>query len=198
MIARVPAGLSRPGLARNLPDGISSISHAAGELVLIPSPCCRQSVVRRRPRTYTRRSLQKLEAPTGHQTPKAFCTTKDKGHILRTLSLASLLRVAVAALLPAFVSLSTIPAHAQASAPAAAEPAASATVNLPAITPVPMAAPEAAPKKNGDAVDNPYGIEALWKGSDTIARSVLVLLGIMSVGSWYIMIVKLLEQSKMT
>ena len=117
---------------------------------------------------------------------------------MRTLSLASLLRVAVAALLPAFVSLSTIPAHAQASAPAAAEPAASATVNLPAITPVPMAAPEAAPKKNGDAVDNPYGIEALWKGSDTIARSVLVLLGIMSVGSWYIMIVKLLEQSKMT
>ncbi len=54
-----------------------------------------------------------------------------------------------------------------------------------------------AAKKNGDTIDNPYGIEALWKGSDNIARAVLVLLGIMSVGSWYIMIVKLLEQSKM-
>jgi biopolymer transport protein ExbB len=115
---------------------------------------------------------------------------------LRTLSLASLLRVAVAALLPAFVSLSTLPAHAQAPASAPAE--AASTVSLPAITPVPMAAPAAsAAKKNGDAVDNPYGIEALWKGSDTIARSVLVLLAIMSVGSWYILIVKLLEQSKM-
>src|SRR5438270_13543492 len=61
---------------------------------------------------------------------------------------------------------------------------------------MPASAPAAA-KKNGDAVDNPYGIEALWKGSDTIARSVLVLLAIMSVGSWYILIVKLLEQSKM-
>ena len=52
-------------------------------------------------------------------------------------------------------------------------------------------------QKNGDTIENPYGIEALWKGSDDIARAVLVLLGIMSVGSWYIMIVKLLEQSKM-
>ena len=114
---------------------------------------------------------------------------------MRTLSLAFLLRVAAAALLPVFISLSTVPAHAQATAPAASAPSAA----LPAITPVPMApAPAASAKKNGDAVDNPYGIEALWKGSDTIARGVLVLLAIMSVGSWYIMIVKLLEQSKMS
>jgi hypothetical protein len=79
---------------------------------------------------------------------------------LRTLSLASFLRVAVAALLPAFVSLSTLPAHAQAPASAPAE--AASTVSLPAITPVPMAGtPASAAKKNGDAVDNPYGIEAL-------------------------------------
>ena len=117
---------------------------------------------------------------------------------MRTLSLASLLRVAVAALLPAFVSLSTLPAHAQAPASAPAPAEAASTVSLPAITPVPMAASAASgAKKNGDAIDNPYGIEALWKGSDTIARSVLVLLAIMSVGSWYILIVKLLEQTKM-
>jgi biopolymer transport protein ExbB len=53
------------------------------------------------------------------------------------------------------------------------------------------------PKKSGELVENPYGIEALWKGSDNIARAVLALLAIMSVGSWYIMITKLLEQGKM-
>ncbi|MDD3352638.1 MotA/TolQ/ExbB proton channel family protein [Zoogloea sp.] len=45
-------------------------------------------------------------------------------------------------------------------------------------------------------VENPYGIEALWKGSDAVAKTVLLLLLIMSVGSWYVIIVKLLEQSK--
>ncbi|MEO5670979.1 MAG: MotA/TolQ/ExbB proton channel family protein [Ramlibacter sp.] len=116
---------------------------------------------------------------------------------MRTLSLASLSRVAVAALLPVFVSISTVPAQAQPAAPATTASAPGA--GLPAITPVPMASgPGAAAKKAGEAVENPYGIEALWKGSDSIARGVLVLLAIMSVGSWYIMIVKLLEQSKMS
>jgi biopolymer transport protein ExbB len=93
------------------------------------------------------------------------------------------------------LSLAATPAAAQASAPAPAE--SGATASVPAINPVPMPASAPAAKKNGEALDNPYGIEALWKGSDTIARSVLVLLAIMSIGSWYIMIVKLLEQTKM-
>ena len=65
---------------------------------------------------------------------------------------------------------------------------------------MPAAAADAAasaPKKSAEALDNPYGIEALWKNSDLIARAVLVILAIMSVGSWYIMVTKLLEQSKM-
>lgn len=41
---------------------------------------------------------------------------------------------------------------------------------------------------------NPYGLGALWKGGDFVARFVLVLLVIMSMGSWYIMITKFLEQ----
>ena len=113
---------------------------------------------------------------------------------MRTLSLAPLRVLAAAFLLLAF-SLAGTPAAAQAPAPA---PQASAAEAAPA--PSTAAAVPAAPasaKKNGDAVDNPYGLEALWKGSDAIARFVLVLLAIMSVGSWYIMIVKLLEQSKM-
>ena len=44
---------------------------------------------------------------------------------------------------------------------------------------------------------NPYGLEALWAASDLVTKVVLLLLVIMSMGSWYIMIVKVLEQSKM-
>lgn len=47
-----------------------------------------------------------------------------------------------------------------------------------------------------EAVDNPYGLEALWKGSDAITKTVLLILLSMSIGSWYIIVVKLLEQSK--
>ena len=55
----------------------------------------------------------------------------------------------------------------------------------------------AAGAKKPEAADNPYGIEALWKTSDAVAKTVLLLLLIMSIGSWYIMIVKVLEQAKM-
>jgi biopolymer transport protein ExbB len=112
---------------------------------------------------------------------------------LQTISKAACLRFLASALLPAAILLCAVPARAQAPAPgasAAASPTASAAT-------APVASATAPAKKNGDSVENPYGIEALWKGSDNIARGVLVLLGIMSVGSWYIMIVKLLEQSKM-
>jgi biopolymer transport protein ExbB len=62
---------------------------------------------------------------------------------------------------------------------------------------VPGASAAAPAKTSSEALDNPYGIQALWQGSDLIARFVLVLLAIMSAGSWYIMVVKLLEQTKM-
>jgi biopolymer transport protein ExbB len=55
-----------------------------------------------------------------------------------------------------------------------------------------------APTPNGERADNPYGLEALWRGSDGIARGVLVLLGIMSAGSWYIIVAKVFEQSRMS
>ena len=44
---------------------------------------------------------------------------------------------------------------------------------------------------------NPYGIEALWATSDAITKTVLLLLAIMSMGSWYFLVVKVLEQAKM-
>ncbi|MEY8875686.1 MAG: MotA/TolQ/ExbB proton channel family protein [Leptothrix sp. (in: b-proteobacteria)] len=45
-------------------------------------------------------------------------------------------------------------------------------------------------------LDNPYGLEALWTQSDLVAKTVLVLLAIMSVGSWYVIVTKLIEQAR--
>src|SRR5579863_3322111 len=44
---------------------------------------------------------------------------------------------------------------------------------------------------------NPYGLVALWQGGDIIARSVLILLLIMSLASWYVMLTKLWDQGKL-
>ncbi|MFC6519259.1 MotA/TolQ/ExbB proton channel family protein [Undibacterium arcticum] len=82
-----------------------------------------------------------------------------------------------------------------ASAPVAAS-AASAAVIAPAADAAPVAA--AAPTVNKEAVDNPYGLDALWKGGDFVARGTLIILVIMSMGSWYIIITKLIDQIKLT
>jgi biopolymer transport protein ExbB len=89
--------------------------------------------------------------------------------------------------------------QAQTATPAVAQAAAS---DAPGATPVAdaksAAASVAAPKKAAEVSDNPYGLESLWKSSDLVAKTVLLLLLIMSVGSWYILIVKVLEQAKMS
>ena len=71
------------------------------------------------------------------------------------------------------------------------------TPSLPVLTPVP--APAAAKAVSAkETAENPYGLAALWKTSDWIAKGVLLLLLIMSVASWYILVVKLLEQAKIS
>ena len=76
---------------------------------------------------------------------------------------------------------------ADANAPATAAPGATTSA-----TPAPP--PPAADK---EVVENPYGLEALWKGGDFVSRGTLIILIIMSMGSWYIMFVKVWEQSKL-
>lgn len=71
-----------------------------------------------------------------------------------------------------------------------------APVAAPAATPAVAADPAAAAKKPEAAAENPYGIAALWSGSDGVAKGVLLILAIMSMGSWYILAVKMLEQRK--
>ena len=86
------------------------------------------------------------------------------------------------------VSLPTLALAQAASAPeAAAAPAAA--------TPAPAAAPAAAaPVVSEEAVDNPYGLKALWSQGDFVARGTLIILVIMSMGSWYVIFTKLFEQ----
>jgi len=57
------------------------------------------------------------------------------------------------------------------------------------------APPAAAP--TSEVVENPYGLEALWRQGDFVARGTLIILMIMSIGSWYIGIIKVIEQARM-
>ncbi len=109
------------------------------------------------------------------------------------MSLIKLVRAPLfAALLAvAAVALGTAPTAARAqaaSAPDAAAPAAEASA------PAVVTAPQVTTAK--ETVDNPYGLEALWKGGDFVAKTVLIIMVIMSMGSWYIIFTKLFEQQK--
>jgi len=48
-----------------------------------------------------------------------------------------------------------------------------------------------------EAVDNPYGLKALWGQGDFVARGTLIIMTIMSMGSWYVIFTKLFEQRAM-
>jgi len=89
----------------------------------------------------------------------------------------------------------------QSSQPAATAPAGGtdATATPPAQATPPAPAPAAAPPAvaGSKEVENPYGIQRMWATGDIVLRGVLVLLGIMSIGTWYIFFTKFWEQSRM-
>jgi len=103
--------------------------------------------------------------------------------INRTIATAALTLAAAFAIAPAF-------AQNAASAPAAGS-AAEATA-APAV-PAPLQA-----TTTKESVDNPYGIKALWAQGDFVAKGTLMILFIMSLGSWYILITKLYESMKIS
>ena len=109
---------------------------------------------------------------------------------LKTLVLAIGL---VAGLSLASASFAAKPKEAApAAAPAAAAPAPEAAA--PVAPPAPAAAVAAAPA--GEHDDNPYGLGALWAQGDIVAKGTLLILVLMSMGSWYVIITKFFEQSK--
>ena len=67
----------------------------------------------------------------------------------------------------------------------------------PATAPAAAAAPAAAPAIAQESVENPYGLKALWGQGDYVAKGTLVILVIMSMGSWYVIFTKLFEQRAM-
>ena len=103
------------------------------------------------------------------------------------MSLLNILRAPLAAALLALAAVAVTapaPALAQASAPAA-------EAALPAV----VTAPVATVAK--EEVMNPYGLEALWREGDMVSRTTLIIMIIMSMGSWYIIFTKVFEQGKL-
>jgi biopolymer transport protein ExbB len=135
---------------------------------------------------------------------------------------AALAQIAPAAAPPAPVQSAPVPAPGEAT-PAPGAPTAGATApgapapgapapgapgtpeaNAPATAAAPGAPPDANAPPTGtdqgngtEEVQNPYGPKALWKNGDVVARGTLIILAIMSLGTWYIMISKFIEQSRL-
>ncbi len=121
------------------------------------------------------------------------------------------------AVLTLALGLSALPFAALAEEPVAVDPAA-AEVGAPLDAMAPMgdtgsAAPIAAALPASDAmaadeapaeaattteeVENPYGLAALWNEGDWVSKFVLAMLAIMSLASWYIIVVRVIDQSTM-
>jgi len=92
----------------------------------------------------------------------------------------------------------TPPAEPTMAAPAGAPPADGAMA--PAATPAPAPAPAVhaptpTPAANA-APSNPYGLTHIVQEGNPVSLTILVLLAIMSIGTWYIFIMKFFEQSR--
>ena len=110
------------------------------------------------------------------------------------MSLIQTIRAPLAVALIAVASLAaTLPSPVLAQA--ASEPAAQAPAPAPAAAPA--AEPPAAPTIAKETVENPYGLSAMWKQGDWVAKGTLIIMVIMSMGSWYIIFTKVFEQSKL-
>jgi biopolymer transport protein ExbB len=107
------------------------------------------------------------------------------------MSLIKNLRACAAALLLGAGVLLAQSAAAQAASAPEASPA-------PAVAaPAPAPAAASGPAVAEEAVDNPYGLKALWGQGDFVAKGTLIIMLIMSMGSWYIIFTKLFEQRQM-
>ena len=78
-------------------------------------------------------------------------------------------------------------------APAAVSASASAAPGAPVNTATPNAVTTT---PNSATIDNPYGLSALWAQGDAVAKITLLILVLMSVGSWYVIFTKYAEQSR--
>lgn len=106
---------------------------------------------------------------------------------------AVLFSVTAATALVSAPAMADAPASAAASAPAEAAAAPAADAAAPAADAAAPAAPAAAGAK--EEVESPFGLTAVWDGG-IVDRATLIILSIMSIGSWYIIVTKLIDQQK--
>ena len=110
-------------------------------------------------------------------------------------------KLTIAAAIVAMTSLSAVaPVYAQAAAPAApaAEPApapAAPAADAAAPAPAPAAAPAAAAPSD-QPIPNQYSLGHIWEEGTWISKAILVVLAIMSAGTWYIFFTKWIEQQR--
>jgi len=135
--------------------------------------------------------------------------------ISRTLAVAAAVILLSGAGAPTFAQPAAQPAGQAATAPPAggnqggsAAPTTAPDQTAPGGTATPNAAPAApapapaAAASSGTAQpkENPYGLRQLWEGQngkpDWVARSVMILLALMSIGTWYIFFMKFWEQQR--
>ena len=121
------------------------------------------------------------------------------------LKMNRLANLAAALVLALPVAVTPLAAIAQAQTTTPAPNAAPAPVPAPTDAAAPAAAPAPAATSTAstgapastEVIENPYGLQALWKGGDLVARITLGILVLMSAGSWYIIVTKLYEQWRM-
>ncbi|MDW8312326.1 MAG: MotA/TolQ/ExbB proton channel family protein [Burkholderiales bacterium] len=99
------------------------------------------------------------------------------------------------------LSVAGAPLTALAQAPTGApSPTATPAAPAPAGTAAPTTAeapkPAVKPATTTETVENPYGLKALWEQSDWVAKATLLILVFMSIGTWYILVAKLIELNK--
>jgi biopolymer transport protein ExbB len=82
-------------------------------------------------------------------------------------------------------------------APSALAQGSDAAKDAPAAAPAVPPPPAPIAETSKETVDNPYGLDALWRGGDFVSRGTLIILVVMSLGTWYIMFTKFYEQFKL-
>jgi biopolymer transport protein ExbB len=111
---------------------------------------------------------------------------------MKSIALPIATLIVLAMLAPAALAQTLAPSGApQAAAQAPAAPPPEPTTEAPTSSPPSIALPQ---QPAQETVENPYSLTVLWQGGDVIARGTIVILAIMSIGSWYVMIVKFFEQ----
>lgn len=56
----------------------------------------------------------------------------------------------------------------------------------------------ATPSAASQPAENPYGLKALWSSGDIVSRITLLIMAVMSIGSWYVIVIKVISQNRVS